>query len=78
MAISDFIGAYAEGWTEGDATKIIDATAPNYVFDDPNAGQMNYVAVRAKVTSLICRRWPSRRPRTVPPFGAGGRHQEPV
>lgn len=41
MAVSDFIGAYAEGWTEGDVTKIIDATAPNYVFDDPNAGQIS-------------------------------------
>jgi len=40
MTISDFIGAYAEGWTTGDAGKIMEATAPNYVFDDPNAGKI--------------------------------------
>ncbi|MGY9005194.1 MAG: nuclear transport factor 2 family protein [Alphaproteobacteria bacterium] len=41
MSISDFIGAYAEGWTVGDATKIIDATTPDYVLDDPNAGEIS-------------------------------------
>ena len=41
MAISDFIGAYAEGWTTGDAAKIIGATAPGFVFDDPNAGEIS-------------------------------------
>ena len=41
MTISDFIGAYAEGWTKGDADTIIGATAPGYVFDDPNAGQIS-------------------------------------
>lgn len=40
MTISDFIGAYAEGWTIGDPAKIIGATAPEYVFDDPNAGEI--------------------------------------
>jgi hypothetical protein len=40
MAITDFIGAYAEGWTVGDAEKILGATAPDYVFDDPNAGEI--------------------------------------
>ncbi len=40
MAISDFIGAYAEGWTTGDAAKIVSATAPDYVFDDPNSGKI--------------------------------------
>lgn len=40
MTISDFIGAYAEGWTTGDAGKIVAATAPDYVFDDPNVGQI--------------------------------------
>ena len=40
MTISDFIGAYAEGWTTGDASKILSATAPGYVLDDPNAGKI--------------------------------------
>jgi hypothetical protein len=41
MTISDFIGAYAEGWTTGNAEKILSATAPDYVFDDPNAGEIS-------------------------------------
>ena len=40
MTIADFIGAYAEGWTAGDADKIIGAAAASYVFDDPNAGEI--------------------------------------
>ena len=52
MAVSDYIGAYAEGWTEGDASKIIGATAPNYVFDDPNAGQISRSAFAAYFQEL--------------------------
>ena len=40
MAIVDFIGAYAEGWTTGDFDKILGATAPGYILDDPSAGQI--------------------------------------
>ena len=32
----EYIGAYAKGWTEGDAQKILEACAPGYFFDDPS------------------------------------------
>ena len=40
MNIQDYIAAYAEGWTVGDAEKILSAAAPDFIFDDPNAGQI--------------------------------------
>lgn len=52
MTIADFIGAYAEGWTAGDAARIIGATAPGYVFDDPNAGKISRDALRGYLEEL--------------------------
>ncbi len=40
MNIQDYIAAYAEGWTVGDAEKILSVAAPDFIFDDPNAGQI--------------------------------------
>jgi hypothetical protein len=40
MSIQDHIAAYAEGWTVGDTEKILAAAAPDFLFDDPNAGQI--------------------------------------
>jgi hypothetical protein len=40
MTASEHIATYAEGWTQGDAAKILKGTAESYVFDDPNAGQI--------------------------------------
>ena len=31
----EYIGAYAKGWTEGDAQAILEACAPDYFIDDP-------------------------------------------
>lgn len=32
----EYLGLYAEAWTEGDVNTILEATAPDYTFDDPN------------------------------------------
>jgi len=36
MSAGDHLGAYAEGWTNGDADRILGCTTDDYVFDDPN------------------------------------------
>ena len=33
-----FLGLYAEGWTEGNVDKILEASAPGYQFGDPQKG----------------------------------------
>ncbi len=40
MSAADHLGKYAEGWTKGDASIILQALADDYVFDDPNAGKI--------------------------------------
>ncbi len=40
MSAADHLGAYAEGWTNGDADKIIGSLADGYVLDDPNEGKI--------------------------------------
>ncbi len=39
MSAADHLGAYAEGWTNGDADKIIGSLSDDYVLDDPNEGK---------------------------------------
>jgi hypothetical protein len=39
MSAADHLGSYAEGWTNGDADKIIGSLSGNYVLDDPNGGK---------------------------------------
>ncbi|MFT5116191.1 MAG: hypothetical protein ACI8P9_005557 [Parasphingorhabdus sp.] len=39
MNATDYLGQYAEGWTNGDANTILNAVSDNYLFDDPNAGK---------------------------------------
>ena len=38
MSAGDHLGAYAEGWTNGDADRILGCTTDDYVFDDPTTG----------------------------------------
>lgn len=38
MNANEYLGLYAEGWTNGDASKILQATVDDYTFDDPNVG----------------------------------------
>ncbi len=40
MSANDHLGAYADGWTNGDADKIIGSLADGYVLDDPNEGKI--------------------------------------
>ena len=40
MSAADYLGTYAEGWTNGDSETILSATSDSFVFDDPNAGKI--------------------------------------
>jgi hypothetical protein len=40
MNATDYLGLYAEGWTNGDADTILSAVSNDYIFDDPNAGKI--------------------------------------
>lgn len=40
MSAADYLGTYAEGWTNGDSEAILSATSDTFVFDDPNAGNV--------------------------------------
>ena len=40
MSAADFLGTYAEGWTNGDCEKILSVASDSFVFDDPNAGKV--------------------------------------
>ena len=41
MNAADYLGRYAEGWTNGDADIILQAVTDDYEFDDPNAGKIS-------------------------------------
>ncbi len=43
MSAADHLGAYAEGWTNGDADKIIGSVSDGFVLDDPNASKVGKV-----------------------------------
>ena len=36
----DQLTVYAEGWANADPGRILEATSPDFVFDDPNAGSI--------------------------------------
>lgn len=40
MSAADHLVKYAEGWTKGDVSIILNAVSDDYVFDDPNAGKI--------------------------------------
>lgn len=40
MSAADYLGTYAEGWTNGDSEAILSAASDSFVFDDPNAGKI--------------------------------------
>ncbi len=59
MSAADHLGAYAEGWTNGDADKLVGSLSDGYVLDDPNEGKVgkadfaNYLAgMREAVASM--------------------------
>ncbi len=41
MHTTEFLNAYAEGWTNGDSDTILGATSEAFVFDDPNARRVS-------------------------------------
>ena len=40
MSAADHLGTYADGWTKGDADRILEAVSDDFAFDDPNAGKI--------------------------------------
>ena len=38
MSAGEHLGAYAQGWTNGDSAEVLRAVSDNYTFDDPNCG----------------------------------------
>ena len=56
MSSADHLGAYAGGWTNGDAAAILAAVSDGFVFDDPNAGQIakdDFEAYLAQVKETV-------------------------
>ena len=41
MNKGDYLGRYAEGWTKGDASIIVESSDDSFQFDDPNAGSIS-------------------------------------
>lgn len=52
MKAVDYLGTYAEGWTNGDSDTILSATSMSFVFDDPNAGQVTREGFRDYLAGL--------------------------
>ncbi len=52
MTVQDHIANYAAGWSQGDAAKIIGASAPDLVLDDPNAGRITLDGLADYVAGL--------------------------
>ncbi len=59
MSAADHLGAYAEGWTNGDADKIIGSVSDGFVLDDPNEGKVGkadfadyFAGMKAAVASM--------------------------
>ncbi len=40
MSSTDHLGTYAEGWTKGDASLILQSVSNSYVFEDPSVGSI--------------------------------------
>ena len=40
MSAADYLGKYAEGWTNGDVDTILNAVSDEFVLDDPNDGKI--------------------------------------
>lgn len=60
MNAAQHLGTYAEGWTGGDAERILQAAAQDYTFDDPNAGVISrdafagYLGDLKKAVASLC------------------------
>ncbi|MDX1487449.1 MAG: hypothetical protein R3268_04560 [Acidiferrobacterales bacterium] len=60
MNATEHLGAYAEGWSKGDADIILKATAADYTFDDPKFGVVsknalsNYLGELKQTVASLC------------------------
>lgn len=52
MSKADHLAAYAEGWTTGNADKIVSALADTYVLDDPNHGRVSKADMAAYLDGM--------------------------
>ncbi len=52
MSAADHLGAYAEGWTNGDADKIIGSVSDDFVLDDPNEGKVGKADIATHLAGL--------------------------
>ncbi len=52
MSAADHLGAYAEGWTNGDADKIIGSVSDGFVLDDPNEGKIGKVDIAKHIAGM--------------------------
>ena len=52
MNSAEHLSAYAEGWANGDADKILKATTEDYTFDDPNFGVVSRDALSEYLANL--------------------------
>ncbi len=49
MSAADHLGVYTDGWTNGDADKIIGALSDDFMLDDPNEGRFG----KADITKYL-------------------------
>ena len=52
MSAADYLGTYAEGWTNGDSEAILSAASDTFIFDDPNAGNISKAEFTAYFAGL--------------------------
>jgi hypothetical protein len=52
MSAADHLSTYAEGWAKGDANTILEATAADYTFDDPNFGVVSKNSLSSYLNDL--------------------------
>ncbi|MDN3558160.1 nuclear transport factor 2 family protein [Halomonas maura] len=52
MNTVEYLSAYAEGWSKGDAEMILQASADGYTFDDPNVGVVSREAFSEYLVTL--------------------------
>ncbi len=59
MSATDHLSRYADGWMKGDLETILSSVSSDYVFDDPNEGQItkdklpNYMGQLKEIVSSL-------------------------
>lgn len=52
MSAVDYLGTYAQGWTNGDSDTILSVASDSFVFDDPNEGRIAKADFAGYLTGL--------------------------